>query len=305
MKKASDLMTPNPKMVGSEEPLQEVISLFLSQGITCSPVVTPAGKVLGVLSELALVKAYMLHKAKFTRADKVGHHQELIEPISYVDASAPLVVVLKEMISAPTHRLLVRDQKEKIVGVISPKDLMKAMLGGAAPQKNMKQKLLDTEEQLKESIQKLESLSKRLEVYQQAFHETPYMMHAVDSEGKIIMANKMEHEALGYQDGELIGKSILDIYSSEHHKEALMGLRRVMVTGHHHVTYSTLVKKNGGLLRCDLASSSLSDKDGKFLSTITVLRPVDEDEIMRILTGVVSEEGPLAEYANTKKEDPR
>lgn len=298
---AADLMTPNPKMIGSGENLNEVIGLFLSQGITSSPVINPLGEILGVLSELSLAKAYMLHKAKFSKSDKVGHHIELLDPVSYVSLSAPLIDVLKEMISSPTHRLLVRDPKDKVVGIISPKDLMRAMIGESNPGQTLRQKLVNAEVQLKDSLKRLESVEKGFEVYRTAFNETPYLMHAVNSTGIIVMANKREHEALGYKDGELLGKSIYDLYAEPMHGEAERGLRRVIETGHQNVTYTTLVRKDGSLLRCDIASSAIHDQNGNFLSTITVLRPVDSEEFLRILNGIVSDKnGPLARYANTK-----
>jgi PAS domain S-box-containing protein len=301
MRTASDLMTPNPKMVASGESLQDTIVLFLSQGITSSPVVNPLGEILGVLTELSLVKAYMLHRAKLSRSDKIGHHLDLLEPVAYVNQHSALGDVLKEMISSPSHRLLVKDNRDKVVGILSPKDLMRAMLGELNPSQNIREKLAETETQLKNSLHLVETLEKRLEVYRQAFHETPYMMHAVDTKGIIIMANKREHEFLGYADGELVGKSIFEIYAPAMHGEAERGLRRVMEVGYHYITYTTLVRKDGSLLRCDIASSALHNAKGEFQSTISVLRPVDSDELLRVLNGIVDDKsGPLARYAYKK-----
>jgi PAS domain S-box-containing protein len=297
MRTAADLMTPNPKMVQSGASLQEVIELFLDQGITSSPVVNPLGEILGVLSELSLVKAYMIHKAKLHKNDRVGHHIDLLDPVAYVNMHAPIIDVLKEMIWAPTHRLLVKGDKEKIVGIISPKDLMRAMIGKVNPAQNLKEKLIETESKLKESLEKLEETEKHLLVYKNVFHEVPYMMHAVDAEGKILMANKREHDVLGYQDGELVGKTIYDLYAKSMHHEAIQGLKRVMEAGHHHMTYTTLLSKTGASIRCDIASSAIRNKHGEFISTISVLRPVDSDEMLRILNGIVNDSsGPLAKY---------
>ncbi len=292
-------MTPNPKMIGSGESLQDVIQLFLEQGITSCPVMNPLGEVLGVLTELSLVKDYMLHKAKFHKSDKVGHHIELLEPVTYVEQDLPLIEVLRHMIAAPTHRLIVRDAKQKIIGIISPKDLMRAVDGKEHPTQNLRQKLSEAETHLRESLVKINTIEKHLEVYQNVFHETPYIMHAVDIDGKIIMANKREHEMLGYQDGELIGKTIYDLYAESMHEAAARGLKSVAAAGHQNVTYTSLVRKDGTTLRCDIASSSLRDKDGKFLSTISVLRPVDSEELLRILNGVVNaKDSPLSKYAS-------
>ncbi len=303
MRTATDLMTPNPKMVGSGDSLQDVIQLFLEQGITSSPVVNPLGEILGVLTELCLVKAYMLHKAKFHKSDKVGHHIDLLESPTYVDQSLPIIEVLRAMISASTHRLLVRDAKHKVIGIISPKDLMRAVDGKLNPSQNIKQKLADTQKSLKESLDKISSIEKSLDVYQKIFHETPYIMHAVDQDGKIIMANKREHDMLGYEDGELIGKTIFDLYSEPMHSEAKRGLKAAIDGANQQMTYTSMKRKDGTTLRCDIASSSMRDNDGKFISTISVLRPFDSEELLRILNGIVEDkDSPLARYVNIKPE---
>jgi PAS domain S-box-containing protein len=303
MRTASDLMTPNPKMVGSGDSLQDVIHLFLEQGITSSPVINPLGEILGVLSELSLVKAYMLHKAKFHKSDKVGHHIDLLEPATYVDPSLPIIEVLRSMISAPTHRLLVKDSKGKVVGIISPKDLMRAVDGKQNPSQSIKQKLAEAEKNLKSSLEKLTSLEKSLDVYQKVFHETPYIMHAVDKDGKIIMANKREHDFLGYEDGELIGKTIFDLYAESMHADASRGLQAVVEGSPQQMTYTSMKKKDGSTLRCDIVSSSLRDQNGQFISTISVLRPIDAEELLRVLNGIVEDkDSPLARYITTKSE---
>ena len=90
MRTALDLMTPNLKTVASGDTLEDIIKLFLEQGIASSPVKNPLGETLGVFTELSLLKAFMLHKAKFGKSDRVGHHIELFDEAVYINASAPL-----------------------------------------------------------------------------------------------------------------------------------------------------------------------------------------------------------------------
>lgn len=301
MRTALDLMTPNLKTIASGDTLEDVIKLFLDQGVTSSPVKNPLGETLGVFTELSLLKAFMLHKAKFAKSDRVGHHVELFDEAVYIDAWAPLSEVLKVMIQAPNHRLLVRDEKLKIIGIISPKDIMRAMLGVSNPVQNIKEKLIETEERLKTTLDKISEIEKHLEVYRNVFQETPYMVHAADAAGKIIMSNRSEHEALGYKMGELIGMTIYDLYAKAMHGEAKRGLELIKEKGFHHMTYTTLLKKDGSSLRCDIVSSALRDKNGEFLSTLTVLRPVDSEELLRTLNGIVNDaDGPLARYVFNK-----
>ncbi len=301
MRTALDLMTPNLKTVASGDTLEDIIKLFLEQGITSSPVKNPLGETLGVFTELSLLKAFMLHKTKFGKSDRVGHHIELFDEAVYINASAPLSEVVKLLIQSSNHRLLVQDDKKKVIGIISPKDIMRAMIGVSNPSQNLKEKLKEAEDQLQSSLHKISEIEKNLEVYRNVFQETPYMIHAADFSGKIIMSNRSEHEALGYKMGELIGKSIYDLYAPQMHAEAKRGLELIKEKGFHHMTYTTLVKKDGTPLRCDIVSSAMRDKDGQFLSTVTVLRPVDSEELLRTLNGIVNDsDGPLARYVFNK-----
>jgi PAS domain S-box-containing protein len=143
--------------------------------------------------------------------------------------------------------VLVKNRHGKIVGIISPKDLMRATIGVENPAQNMKQRLADAEKLLKTSIAEKKSIELTLEMYQQAFHETPYMMHAANEKGIILMANKREHEVLGYAEGELTGKSIFELYAKNMHKLVTSGLKEVIEKGHHHITYTTLLTKKNEL----------------------------------------------------------
>ncbi|MFN8847938.1 MAG: HPP family protein [Bdellovibrionales bacterium] len=131
MRTAHDIMTPKLKMILSSDSLEDVIKTYLEQGITTSPVMTPQQEPLGMLSELKLAKAYMIHRSKNQAAGKVGNHLDMLDPITTVDEEAPLSDVLREMINSTTHRVLVKNKKGTLVGIISPKDMMRAMIGVA------------------------------------------------------------------------------------------------------------------------------------------------------------------------------
>lgn len=294
---AQDLMTSEPKMIQSGDTLLDVIKLFLSLGITSSPVINPLGEILGILTELSLVKCYMLHKAKFHTNNKVGHHLSHLQPVHYIYAEASLSEVVKEIIASPTNRLLVLNDKKKVVGIISPKDLMRAMLGEANPSENLRDKLSQTEQKLKSSLEKISDIERHLDVYQKMFHETPYMMHAVDKDGSILMANKRTHETLGYENGELVGKTMFDLYAQQMHGPAEAGLKQLIKDGKPMLTFTTVLKKDGSMLRCDIASSAMRDEKGRFISTISAMRPVDLEDFLKNVTGLVNEkDGPLAKY---------
>ena len=114
------------------------------------------------------------------------------------------------------------------------------------------------------------------------------------------MANKREHEALGYENGELVGKTIFDIYGQQMHTLAREGLKKIMERGSHPVTFTVLFKKDGTMIRCDIASSAIYDDDGKFVSSISALRQVDNEELLKNLAGIVDDkDGPLSKYVSS------
>lgn len=299
---AQDLMTSAPKMIQSGDSLQDVIKLFLNLGITSSPVINPLGEILGILTELSLVKCYMLHKAKFHKNDKVGHHIEHLRPVHYINSEASLSDVVREIIASPTNRLLVLNDKKKVVGIISPKDLMRAMLGEVNPSENLRDKLTQAEEKLKSSLEKISDIERHLDVYKKMFHETPYMMHAVDQNGNILMANKRTHDTLGYENGELVGKTMLELYAQQMHGPAEEGLKQLIKDGKPMLAFTTVLKKDGSLLRCDIASTSMRDGNGRFISTISAMRPVDSEDFLKNVTGLVNDkDGPLSKYTQNPK----
>ncbi len=57
MKTAKDIMTPNPKFISSGEELYKTTELFFENNIHYAPIMTPNKEVLGLLSEMGLVKA--------------------------------------------------------------------------------------------------------------------------------------------------------------------------------------------------------------------------------------------------------
>src|SRR5690606_3694041 len=113
------------------------------------------------------------------------------------------------------------------------------------------------------------------------FIDSPYMMHSVDAEGKILMANAKIHHTLGYGLNELVGQPLSILYPKSELHEAWSGLEQIKNTGHHHMTYSTMQRKNGEKIRIDISSSALKNTSGEFVGTISISREVDAEELLR------------------------
>ncbi len=287
MKTARELMTPNPKFVQSGEELIETLQLFLTNEIHYAPVVTPMGKVLGLLSEISLVKASLRQYMESGKHEKVVHHQDLLEEAAFVIEDDGLDEVLKTLIKSPSHRVLVMSKTGKLIGIISPKDILALLSGEGKKTINLRAELDSAKVEAEKLSMQLKNMAEALARYQKLFSDTPYMMHSVDAQGVIQMANKKIHSVLGYIEGELIGRSLNDLYPKSVQHEAFDGLKRIMEQGYHHTTYTSMMTKSGQKVRVDIASSSLRDNEGRFIGTISISREVDSENLLRSLHGVL------------------
>jgi PAS domain S-box-containing protein len=287
MRFAKDLMTKNPKVIKSGQEVQEALQYFLSEDLHFAPVITPLNEILGIVTDFILVKSALRDYMTPGTHDKIIHNQELFEAATFVNEEDSLDEVIRQISKAPSHRLVVINKMQKLVGVISPRDIARLMGGNDKASLSLKEELQKTRDRAENLEEKVEDLQASLQIYQGLFADSPYMMHSVDEKGVIVMANKKVHDMLGYDVASLVGQNISVLYPKSVLHEALAGLNTIKENGFHHVTYTTMVRKNGDKVRIDIASSSLRDRNGKFLSTISISRVVDSEELLRALNGVV------------------
>jgi PAS domain S-box-containing protein len=286
---AREFMTQQPLCLTVDTELREAMHIFLDHNITSAPVQDKNGKLLGVLTELDLVKGILRHHIELEEHATIAKHMDLLEKASCVGENDTVTVVIKAIVQSTAHRVIVVDRIQRIVGIISPKDVLKIVFGEIKTSPNLQEQLKQALAKVEELSREVEFLSRDREQYEKLFLESPYMIHSVDYEGKIIMANRKIHDVLGYAQGELLGKSIYDIYPKGLHKEAKNGLESIIDKGFHGLTYTTMLTKEGAPKRVDLASSALRSKSGEFLATITISRLVDSDALLRALHGVVKD----------------
>lgn len=287
MKTAKDIMTTKIRTIQSGDDLKTAMSLFLSNDFHFAPVVSSMGETLGLISELALVKAYLRHHLDPDKNEKINDHKDLIETATYVYEDASLDDVAKALIQSSDHRVLVQSPTtDKLVGIISPRDLLRLLAGEQRNRQSLREELEETKEQALKLAKVLQETLEYKKHYQNMVESSPNMMHGVDASGKIIVANKKIHDVLGYEPGELIGRDMTELYPKSVHHEAYAGLQKIMETGQHHTTYSSMVTKTGEKIRVDLISSALY-RDGKFLHTLTVARVINSEILLRALHGAM------------------
>lgn len=290
MKTAKDVMTTNPVMLQTGEELQDIVRKFIEKGIRSAPVINPLGEIWGFITELSLIKAYLKNHLEQGKHEKLAHHQEFIQPATFIDEDMPIQEAMKAVLKAPTNRVLVKNDRDKVVGILTAKDILKFLMGEIGKVVDFRKEFANATHKVDQLVEELKSKEDILKSYQKIIAEMPYMVHSVNAEGRIIVANKKIHDLLGYPQDSLLGLSIEDLYSPAVINDALAGLRRVQSEGQHQLTYTTMKCKDGELLRVDVLSSSLKDEQGQFICTITVSRVVDSELLLRALNGVLSDE---------------
>lgn len=280
MKTARHLMTPEPHTIRSGDRLHEVMHFFLAYQVHYAPVLSPMGELLGLLSDISVVKASLRKYLSSEIGESIYAHRDLFEPAATVRDSARLDEIVRVMMKSSSRRVLVLDQGQQVIGILSPRDIMKVLVGKTDQLNEMHTELKDLEFKTRQLELEVQSIQQLMGVYREIFEASPLIMHSVDENGAIVMANRKAHEALGYNGGELIGKSIFDLYPHPVHDQARRGLETIKETGAHASTMTSMVRKDQSMLNVDLVSSALRSPKGVFLGTITAARPVDESRAL-------------------------
>jgi PAS domain S-box-containing protein len=288
VKTAKEIMSKSLKFIQSGAELNTTVEVFLESGIHFSPVITPTGEVLGLLSEIGLIRASLRNYLDAGSHEKIYAHKDLLEPAGFASEDATIEEVIGVMLKTSTRRVLIKNKDGKSVGIISPRDILGLLHGTQGHAKDLKAELSALKDKTDVLQKKLIETDSAREKFENIFEDSPYMIHGVNEAGKIVLANKKIHLKLGYEPNELIGKSINELYPSSMIHMALDGLKQIIAEGVHSTTYTTMVTKKGDKMRVDITSSSVKDANQKFFSTISISREVDSDALLRSLNGAFS-----------------
>lgn len=263
-----------------EMTLEDAAQFFASHRLTTAPVINKAGDILGVLSDFQLLRFLLRSRQEAKKLLALKDVKEELDPVVKVHEDDSIVTAFRMMIQSPNHRIYTV-HNDKLTGALSPKDLLLYMAGV----KNKTDQVLDSvvQRQIEVILKELHDTRRMLSDYQQMFNDSPYLMHSVDLKGKIINANRMIHSVLGYNDGELIGKSLRQLYPPENYKKAMEGLDTVKALGFHPLVNVVMVKKDGEVIRIDVASTLKKDSQGNPEGTITVGRLSDSYRMLNYL----------------------
>ena len=148
-KTVADVMSRDPIMVKPQTPIKEAIKILAEQRISGLPVVDDAGSLVGVISETDLlwqetgveppVYIMFLDSVIFLE-NPARHEQELhkalgqtvgevmsTNPIT-VKPDQPLRKAAKLMQEKSIRRLAVTDEEDKVIGILTTGDIVRAMV---------------------------------------------------------------------------------------------------------------------------------------------------------------------------------
>ncbi len=260
-------------------PLTEAAQFMTSHKLTTVPVVNAAGDVIGVLTDFYLLRG-LLRMRQEPSIKTLADIKEEMDPVVTVHENDSIVEAFRLMIQSPNHRIYAV-HNDKLAGAVSPKDLLLYMAGVKGKNNQVIDSLV--QKQIESILKELHDTRRLLSDYQQMFNDSPYLMHSVDMDGKIIAANRMIHFVLGYEEGELLGRTIRHLYPPENYRKALEGLDTVKKLGFHPMVNVTMMKKDGDMVRVDIASTARKDEKGQAEGTITVGRLSDSYRMLNFL----------------------
>lgn len=260
-------------------PVQDAAQFIVGRKLTTVPVVSNSGEVIGVLTDFHLLRG-LLRMRQETHIKVLGDLRDELDPVVTVHENDSIVDAFRLMIQSPSHRIYVL-HGGKLVGAVSPKDLLLYMAGIRSTTEPAMDSIV--QKQVEAILKELHETRQQLSEYQQMFRDSPYLMHSVDLHGKIIAANRMIHYVLGYNDGELVGRTLRDLYPPENYAKAMEGLETVKKLGYHPLVNVVMKKKDGELVRIDVASTVRKDEKGQPEGTITVGRLSDSYRMLNFL----------------------
>ena len=265
---ASQLMNTNTPVLSFDSSVEQVISFFKNNKENFAVVQASSDRVHGVITEAALMKMFLRQQAK-SELNSIILFRDLFEPAQLIHEKEILPEVTKKVLTAVGHRVFVINDKGILVGYITARDVLPVLVSNSSEVDESK-KLSDNDKS-------------QLYLYESFFAKSPFMMHSVNQDGEIQMANEILHSVLGYKYGELIGKTIFDLYPVESHKYAEQGIHQIFEKGYHKSVKGKMVRKDRVEIDVELVSRALSDQKDNVIGTITVSRPLDMQYLLNCL----------------------
>lgn len=280
-------MTPNPRFLLSSDPLSLALDLFQKKQFKTLPVLTADRRVVGVLTEVALLKSLVISISQRRLDSSVYEYVQHFEQATPVNERDTLNHVLKTLLASKVNRLLVLDSQEKLVGIISPKDIIGALLNDSShvSLQNKVDALEDELRILRQNNAQLKEKHQSLDDLKNLMESSMFLTHSVGPDGKIHFANQRIHQVLGYPDGSLLGQDFEILYPSHIRPLVKKSFAELSRGDTQKIVYSALSTKDNMSIKVEMTSIALRKEDGTFNGTATVSRIIDSEVMLKLLSG--------------------
>lgn len=127
MSTVSEIMTRNVLTVAAGADLKDAAWGLTLKGFSGAPVKDESGNVIGVLS-----KSDLIHPDKVDSSpDRHGTVRDNMTPLLLTARTGdPLKSAVRRMVDLSIHRLVVVDDRGELVGILTPMDVLRALLDG-------------------------------------------------------------------------------------------------------------------------------------------------------------------------------
>lgn len=124
---AKDIMTRDVICVHPNTSIRELSEIFIEKNISAAPVVDKNRKIVGFVSQTDIVELD-LHSEDYleSRMEETGGYvQDIMAPIDvFAHETDSLAIIIDKMCTENFHRLIIIDDQEDIVGIITTMDVM-------------------------------------------------------------------------------------------------------------------------------------------------------------------------------------
>ncbi len=282
MFQAKDLMIQGTPSISFDQTVVEAIDFLKTHPSGFVTVKAADDRYQGVLTEGNLVRIFLRSQ---NQPDKQAliFYRDCFEPMQLIHQDEEFSEIVKKIMTAVGNRVFVIDNQGVVIGHITAKDILPTFVFKPTDKPTAEKSHSQMPATLQVPGAQLDSMKSELYLYESFFEKSPFMMHSVNPKGVIQMANEILHTLLGYPYGELIGKTIFDLYPKENHKKAEAGIQTILNHGFHKVIQAQMIAKDGKVVEVEMASRALTDPSGKSVGTITVSRPLNMDELLAAL----------------------
>jgi CBS-domain-containing membrane protein len=123
--KAADVMTHDVLAIPIGTTMREAALLLARARISGAPVVDAEGRCPGVLSAADFFRSWVNENLEMAPTDVVGEHMRT--KLVKADSATPIRELARMIVDADVHRLIVVDERQRPVGVVSSTDFLAAV----------------------------------------------------------------------------------------------------------------------------------------------------------------------------------